>query len=133
MSARPLLTVVTVFWNGAEDAVRFFAAIHEASERLPFRVETIAVDNASSDGTADLIAQRFPWVRLIRNAENVGFAPACNQGLEVARGRLLLLLNPDCEADAEALAGMCRYLLAHPRAGAAGCALLHGDGLPQNS
>lgn len=133
MTQRPLLSIVTVFWNGAADAERFFRAIEEASARLPFGIETIAVDNASGDGTADLVADRFPWVRLIRNTENVGFAPACNQGLEVAAGRFFLLLNPDCEADAAALAGMARHLMRHPRTGAVGCTLLHGDGLPQNS
>ncbi|MBX3730116.1 MAG: glycosyltransferase family 2 protein [Candidatus Sumerlaeia bacterium] len=133
MMTRPLVSLVTVFWNGADDVARFLDAIAVARTRLPFGIEVVAVDNASTDGTADALAARDPSVVLIRNARNVGFAPACNQALEAARGRFLLLLNPDCEADADAIAGMVRYLARHRRVGAVGCALLHGDGLPQNS
>ena len=131
--ARPLVSVLTVFWNGADEIDRFFRAIDRCRARLPFELEMIAVDNASEDGTADLITERFPWARLIRNDENVGFAPACNQALEASRGRMALLLNPDCEADPEAVAGMARFLKSRKSVGAVGCLLLHGDGLPQDS
>ena len=129
----PLLSIITIFWNSCEDVTPFFGAINEARASLPFGIEVIAVDNASEDGTADAISDEFAWVHLIRNAENLGFAQACNQGIAQATGEFLLLLNPDCEANAEALAGMKDFLESHPRAGAAGCTLLHGDGLPQNS
>lgn len=128
-----LLSVVTVFWNGREDAGRFYTALGQAEKRLPFPVEAIAVDNASQDGTADLIAAEFPSVTLIRNNENLGFAEGCNQGLARSRGTHLLLLNPDCEPNAEALAAMVRVLRSHRTVGAVGCTLLHGDGLPQHS
>lgn len=130
---KPLLSVVVVFWNGADDAGPFFRALDRAAKELPFGVEVVAVDNASSDGTADAIARRFPHARLIRNGENVGFAAACNQGLAAARGNYLLLLNPDCEATAEALKAMVGLLRRRPDAGAVGCTLLHEDGLPQHS
>lgn len=129
----PVLSVITVFWNGREDARRFYRALEEARARLPFEVEAIAVDNASHDGTAEVIAREFPSVQLVRNRQNFGFAEGCNQGLERARGTHLLLLNPDCEPNGEALAGMVRLLVRHPSIGAVGCALLHGDGLPQHS
>lgn len=133
MARRPVLSIVTVFWNGLEDVDGFFGSIAEAKRRLPFPVETIAIDNASTDGTPEAIESRHDWVRLVRNGENLGFAPACNQGIDIARGDYVLLLNPDCEAGAEALAGMVRFLRRHPQAGAVGCALLHADGLPQHS
>lgn len=128
-----LLSVITVFWNAADDLDRYFHAMEETRKRLKSRVEVIAVDNASADGTADAIASRYPQTHLIRNETNRGFAPACNQGLESARGDYLLLLNPDCEANAGALNGMVRFLERHPDAGAVGCALLHSDGLRQHS
>ncbi len=133
--SRPRLSIVTVFWNSADDLEPFFGAIERAAAALPFSIEIVAIDNASSDGTPDLVANRASSVpvRLIRNDGNAGFAAACNQGLEQARGEFLLLLNPDCEAGAEALAGMVRLLERHPRIGVAGCRLLHEDGLPQHS
>jgi GT2 family glycosyltransferase len=127
------LSVVTVFWNGREMARAWARSIEAARRALPFPVEVIAVDNASSDGTADMLEAEFPAVRVVRNAANVGFAPACNQGLALATGSALLLLNPDCEPDAAALRGLVRLLARHPEVGAAGCELLHEDGLPQHS
>jgi len=122
-----------VFWNAADDAPRFLSALEAARKRLPFSLEVIAVDNNSSDGTAELVARDFPWVTLVRNADNEGFAAGCNTGIAHSIGSYVLLLNPDCEANAEALAGMVRLLERNPRVGAVGCALLHGDGLPQHS
>lgn len=132
-SDKPLLSVVVVFWNGADDVGPFFRALDRAAKELPFGVEIVAVDNASSDGTADTIARRFPHATLIRNGANEGFAAACNQGLAAARGAYLLLLNPDCEATADALKAMVRLLKRRPDVGAVGCTLLHEDGLPQHS
>jgi GT2 family glycosyltransferase len=57
--------------------------------------EVIAVDNHSTDGTSDLIAERFPAVQLVRNASNLGFAAGCNQGAELASGSVLVFLNQD--------------------------------------
>ena len=62
------------------------------------RTEVVVVDNASSDGSADLVAEHFPGVRLVRSASNVGFASGCNLGASRARGHYLLFLNPDTQA-----------------------------------
>src|SRR5438874_1216424 len=64
-------------------------------ERGLLDFEVIVVDNASGDGSPDLVEKRFPWVRLIRNARNVGFGAAHNQALRLARGRYWLVLNSD--------------------------------------
>ncbi|MEQ8820206.1 MAG: glycosyltransferase family 2 protein [Sumerlaeia bacterium] len=128
-----LISVVVVFWNGRDQVAPFFSAIEAAKKTLPYPLEVIAVDNASEDGTAAAIARQAPWTALVENAGNEGFAGGCNRGLEAARGQWLLLLNPDCEANAEALAGMVDYLKSHPSAGAVGPLLLHEDGLPQHS
>lgn len=133
-SSPSLLSIVTVFWNGREDVARFFGAIENARAGLDFPIEVIAIDNASADDTADEIERLgHEWTTLVRNARNEGFALGCNQGLERARGDYLLLLNPDCEANAQALSEMRRFLDRNARCGAVGCALLHDDGLPQNS
>jgi GT2 family glycosyltransferase len=59
--------------------------------------EVIVVDNASTDGSADLIADQFPWVKLIRNSSNEGFAAANNRAVAEAKGRYIVALNPDTE------------------------------------
>lgn len=128
-----LLSTITVAWNSGETLRPFLEALERARNEAPFPIEVIVVDNASADGTADRIARDAPWVRLIRNEANLGFAEACNQGLAAAEGEMLLLLNPDCIANAKALAAMVRYLEGHARVGATGCLLMHDDGLPQRS
>ncbi len=91
----------------------------------------IVVDNASTDGSPDLVATEFPGVRLIRNTENVGFARANNQGLRAAQGRYLLLLNSDTEVQGNSLADMVRYLDEHPDVGVVGGSLRNADGSRQ--
>jgi GT2 family glycosyltransferase len=92
------------------------------------KLETIVVDNASSDDSAAMVRERFPWARLIENAENVGFARANNQGIALAAGRYVLLLNPDTEVHPGALKTLVQFTDAHPAAGACGARLLNSDG-----
>jgi N-acetylglucosaminyl-diphospho-decaprenol L-rhamnosyltransferase len=98
----------------------------------PLTSETVVVDNSATLDPAAL-AGRFPGVQLVRNPVNVGFARACNQGLARARGRHLLLLNPDTVVHEGAVAALCAHLDAHPRVGAAGARLLDPDGRLQYS
>ncbi|NOZ06362.1 MAG: glycosyltransferase family 2 protein [Chloroflexi bacterium] len=91
------------------------------------------VDNASSDGSAQMVRERFPWVRLIENEENVGFARANNQAIRRSNGRYVLLLNPDTEVQPGALETLVRFMDEHPQAGAAGARLLNPDGTLQPS
>ena len=101
------------------------------STNLP-ATEVFVVDNASADGSAAMVRERFPWVRLIENRENVGFARANNQGIALAGGRYVLLLNPDTEVHPGAPAALIAFMDAHPRAGACGPRLLNGDGSLQH-
>jgi GT2 family glycosyltransferase len=93
----------------------------------------VVVDNASGDGSAAVVCQRFPWVTLIENRENVGFARANNQGIALAHGRYLLLLNPDTDVRPGALDALVDFMNAHGRAAACGARLLNGDGSLQAS
>ncbi len=97
------------------------------------RLEIFVVDNASCDGSAELVAERFPGVRLIRNAENRGFATANNQALAQAGGRYAMLLNSDTVVRPGALTELVRFMDDHPRAGYCGPRLLNGDGSLQPS
>jgi len=94
--------------------------------------EVFVVDNASTDGSATMVREHFPWVRLIENTENVGFARANNQGIALATGRYVLLLNPDTEIHPGALETLIEFMGATPEAGACGPRLLNGDGTLQH-
>jgi len=91
------------------------------------------VDNGSTDGTPEMVAWRFPAVKLIRNQENVGFARANNQAARVAKGRFLLFLNNDTVAPPGALRTLLDFAEAHPEAGLIGPRLCDEQGRTQLS
>ncbi|MFO0829766.1 MAG: glycosyltransferase family 2 protein [Phycisphaerales bacterium] len=86
------VSVVIVNWNTKDLLRDCVASIARETKRSH---EAIVVDNASSDGSGAMLASEFPWVRRIENQSNRGFAAANNQGIAVARGQYVLLLNPD--------------------------------------
>ena len=131
------LTIVIVSWN-VRDLLRrclssVFEARRSASGILEPRAEVIVVDNASTDGSLEMVRSEFPQVRLLANPENRGFTAANNQGLALSQGRYLLLLNPDTEIVGDALATMLGFLETHPQVGALGPQLLYPDGSRQSS
>jgi len=93
----------------------------------PYTLEVIVVDNASKDGSAEMVAKDFPQVALIRNKKNLGFAAANNQGIKKARGRYLLLLNSDTLILEDALAKMVAFMDRNKKIGIATCQLLNKD------
>ena len=95
--------------------------------------EIIVIDNASSDGSAAMVAAEFPQVRLIANADNRGFTGGNNQGIAVAQGRYVFFLNPDTVVMGDALATMVGYMEEHPDVGVVGPQLRYGDGSLQSS
>jgi N-acetylglucosaminyl-diphospho-decaprenol L-rhamnosyltransferase len=95
--------------------------------------EVIVLDSASADGSAVMVRERFPWVRLIAESENIGFTRGNNRALEIARGRYLLLLNPDTVLHGDALNVLVSYLDAHPQVGIAGPQVLNADGTTQST
>jgi GT2 family glycosyltransferase len=94
----------------------------------PLRAEVIVVDNASSDGSAEMVATDFDWVRLIRSPHNGGFANGNNQALRLARGEAVLILNPDALLPVGSLGKLLESLARHPEAGIIGPKLLRPDG-----
>jgi GT2 family glycosyltransferase len=95
--------------------------------------EIIVVDNASTDGSAEMVGAHFPNVVLIRNKENVGFSKANNQAMGIANGEFLLLLNSDTVVRPGAVPAMVEFLRSHAEAGAVTCKLLNPDGSIQAS
>jgi len=130
---QPTLSIVTISWNQMGDIVEYLAAMQKSRGECVFPIEMILVDNGSRDGTPEMVERDYPWVKLIRNPKNEGFAAGCNVGLHAATGEFLMLLNPDAKAIGASLEGMVRFLQKHSDVGGVGCQLLHDDGLPQKS
>ncbi len=89
-----LASIIVVSYNSRKDLDRCLSSLKVT---LPERCEVIVVDNASADGSAGLVAERFPWVCLVPLSHNEGFAAANNRGVELAQGRYVVALNPDTE------------------------------------
>lgn len=112
--------------------VKFFLeqallSVHRASQRL--RVEVIVVDNASTDGSTELLRDNFPWVRAICNSQNVGFARANNQAIAQAKGKYVLLLNPDTVVAEDTFDRCFAFMETHPEAGGLGVKMVDGSGV----
>ncbi len=126
-----ILTVVIVNWNTREFLSRCLAALSRDADTVPMSI--VVVDNASIDGSVEMLRRDYPHVTVVANTENVGFVRANNQALALAVGEWILYLNPDTELQAGALNGMLAYGRSHPDAGAIGPQLLNSDGTLQNS
>jgi GT2 family glycosyltransferase len=125
----PRASVVVLVWNGIGYLETCLDTVL-AQDYADF--EVIVVDNGSTDGSPDLVAERFPQVRLVRNQRNLGFAAGNNVGLRAAGGDLLVLLNQDTQVHAGWLAALAR-VFADPAIGIAGCKLLYPDGTIQHA
>lgn len=119
------LSIIIVSWNVRALLQKCLASIYRETKTA---LEVIVVDNASTDGSADLVANEYPQVKLIRNTKNLGFARANNQGLRLARGEYVIFLNDDTEIRSSALDTMVDFLDRHQEAGIIGARLLNADG-----
>lgn len=93
-----------------------------------YNYEIILIDNASNDGTIEAVNDRFPQVITITNTDNVGFSKANNQGIRIAQGRYVLLLNSDTIAQRDTFQTMLHFMDENPTVGASGCKIVLPDG-----
>jgi N-acetylglucosaminyl-diphospho-decaprenol L-rhamnosyltransferase len=126
------LSVVIVNWNVRDLLRRCLASIlpSAAGDTDP---QIIVVDNASTDGSVEMIRTEFPQVTLIANSVNQGFAKGNNQGIAATEGRYVMLLNADTEVLDNALITLTEFLDARPDVGLVGPQLLYADGQVQSS
>ena len=120
------VSIVIVNWNGGSELLRTLEAVRAAAVDRP--CEIVLVDNASTDGSADAVPRRFGDVRVIRNPVNIGFGAANNVAFSIARGRYVLLLNPDALIDRPALDHLMAFMDTHPQVGACGPRITEADG-----
>jgi len=119
------LSIVVVTYNSRRHVRDCLESIQRTAGGIDH--EVIVVDNASQDGTPDIIRNEFPTTHLIANPENLGFARACNQGITPSQGRHILLLNPDTVVLPKALATLLKEMNQSPETGLLGCRLLNPD------
>ncbi|HEX2909181.1 MAG TPA: glycosyltransferase family 2 protein [Chloroflexia bacterium] len=130
-SCSPLLTTVIVNWNTRELLRNCLNSLINGT-CVPQQIWV--VDNASTDGSPDMVRAEFPEINLLVNSHNSGFAAANNQGIRAANPtEYVLLLNPDTEVPAKSIDKLVAYLELHPEIGAAGVQLLNPDGTLQAS
>jgi len=124
--------VIIVNWNTKALLQKCLTALFRYEPQTA-AYEVVVVDNASTDGSAEMVAEQFPAVRLLRNTANVGFARANNQAIPLTTGRYVFLLNSDTEFCGPTLTPLRAFLDAHPTVGIAGTRLLNPDGSWQPS
>jgi N-acetylglucosaminyl-diphospho-decaprenol L-rhamnosyltransferase len=133
----PALSIVIVTYNSA-------AVIRDCLDSIPIGwsvgqdvilpyVETIVIDNGSTDGTPNLIRQHYPWVRLFADHGNLLFAGGNNYGFKLASAPLILMLNPDTVIHLSALKQLVDFANAHPKAGMIAPHLVNPDGTLQHN
>ncbi len=120
------LSVIVVNYNVRQYLENALTSIVRAMAGV--QGEVFVVDNASDDGSVEMVKSKFPAVRLIENRVNVGFAKANNVALKLAQGRYILLINPDAIVQEDTLRVMMKFFDETPDAGLAGCKILNPDG-----
>lgn len=126
------LSILLVHWNTKDDLRDSLIAL----QKYPYtqgEQEVIVVDNASEDGSAEMVRESFPEVCLIANPTNELYARGVNQCAEAATGDLLLLLNPDAQVQPGTLDTLAAFLDTKPDAAAVAPKLVHDDGKVQSS
>ena len=119
------VSVIIVAWNVRQLLHDCLKSVYQKTRDIDF--EVIYVDNASQDGSVQMVKEQFAEVRIIENDKNEGFIKANNQGIEIAQGRYVLLLNSDTILLDNAVAKTVRFADANPDAAVFGCKVLNPD------
>ncbi|MFQ6676411.1 MAG: glycosyltransferase, partial [Fidelibacterota bacterium] len=127
----PVVSVVVVNYNVKDYLSNCLIALREAAKRD--RMEVVVVDNHSFDGSVAMLRSQFPWVTVIENDRNVGFARAVNRGVERCSGTYIMVLNPDTVVQENTLSILTDYMEGHPEVGICGPKILNADGTLQLS
>ena len=134
------LTIIIVNYNVQYFLEQCLLSVRKATESIPPKwggqggAETYVVDNNSVDGSVEMVREKFPEIKLIANQKNTGFAVANNQAMRVAKGKYILLLNPDTVVREDTFHKCLKFMEAHPEAGGLGVKMIDGSGnfLPES-
>ena len=125
------LSIIIVSWNVKGLLNKCLNSLYTYTNNLDF--EVFVVDNNSQDQSAQMVEKEFSQVKLIKNSDNLGFAKANNQAIKQARGKYILLLNPDTEFFNNAAQNMIKFMKQNSEADIAGCKILNPDKTSQAS
>lgn len=131
MTKQVKLSIIIVNYNAKDFLLKSIKSIYKTIKNVSF--EIFVVDNASFDGVEEVLKQNFPKVNFIQNNQNFGFSKANNQAIRIARGKFILLLNPDTVLTQGAIEAMLSYMEKHPKIGIVGPYLINGYGNTQLS
>jgi len=120
------LSICIVTFNARDYLRACLESIRQYAPALNY--EIIVADNASTDGTTEMLARDYPQVRLIHNAQNLGFSKPVNQTLGIAKGDFFVLLNPDTLLVEDVFTPLVEYLRTHPEVGIAIPKVVNADG-----
>jgi GT2 family glycosyltransferase len=120
------LSIIIVSWNVKEKLRENLSELFKSIGDAGF--EVFVVDNASSDGSAEMVKNEFPQAKLIENNDNLGFGKANNQAIKEAKGNFILFLNPDMRVLPDTIKNMHAWMEANPQAAVAGCRLVDEQG-----
>lgn len=129
----PELAIVIVNWNVRDLLSDCLEAVKHRTQLAPEALETIVVDNASSDGSVEMLREKYPWVTLVEAGANIGFAPGCQLGYEATDAPFVLLLNPDTVVHDKAIDTMLATIKTDESIGVLGSRLLNSDGTFQRA
>lgn len=121
----PDVSVVIISWKMRDLLEKCLETIYLFTKNINF--EVIVIDNNSQDGTSEMIEKHFPRVKLIKNPENRGVAPARNQGIRETRGKYILILDADMELVDNSIKHLFDFMENNPDAGIVGCKLVDKD------
>ncbi len=120
------LSIIIVSWNTRDLLKECLDSIYKYTSNITF--EVIVVDNASSDGSVDLVKKMFPQVHVIANDYNAGFTKANNQGIKISNGKYIAILNPDTRLIENVFGPLVEIMKKQNDIGAIGPKILSGDG-----
>lgn len=125
------ISIVIVSWNAKKYLAECLGSLRSATGELS--AEIIVVDNASSDGTADMVRSDFPDVQIVDTGNNLGFSRGNNLGVKLARGKYICLINPDVNVPPSCLPKMYSFMEQNPGIGLLGPKMLDAGGVARRS
>lgn len=124
-----ILSVIIVSYNSSSFLELCLHSVAKAISQLEIESEVIVVDNSSSDDSCEVLNNKFPFVKLIQNDENIGFSKANNLGVSKAKGKYICILNPDTVLQENTFDEILKFYKSNIKVGFVGCQMIDGNGM----
>ena len=124
-----ILSVIIVSYNSSSFLELCLHSVAKAISQLEIESEVIVVDNSSSDDSCEVLNNKFPFVQLIQNDENIGFSKANNLGVSKAKGKYICILNPDTVLQENTFDEILKFYKSNIKVGFVGCQMIDGNGM----